>query len=238
MLICSPKDGKIASCGVESPLRVILRAMRSRPLLYVSLAASAIYLITQRWQPFAGSAVVKGCAVGALAAIALQSRNRRRGAGLLALGLAFSTVGDVLLDLDPRFFAFGLGAFLLTHLTYIGLFARNRSAGIRLDPPRLAAVLLILVYSATLSVWIVPSVGKLAVPVVLYICALTAMVCTAILARFQQPWVAVGAVLFLISDSLLAIHKFKTPVPLRDYLVWTTYYLGQCGIALGYLASK
>src|ERR1017187_3035521 len=145
--------------------------------------------------------------------------------------------GDVLLALDPRLFAFGLGAFLLAHLTYIRLFARNRTAGIRLDPPRLAAVLLILVYSATLSVWIVPSVGELAVPVVLYICALTTMVCTAILARFQQRWVAVGAILFLISDSLLAIHKFKTPVPLRDYLVWSTYYLGQCGIALGYLAS-
>ena len=42
----------------------------------------------------------------------------------------------------------------------------------------------------------------------------------------------------MISDSLLAIHKFKEPVPLRDYLVWTTYYLGQCGIALGYLASS
>ena len=211
--------------------------MRSRPLLYVSAASSAIYLLTQRWQPFAASALVKGCAVGALALLALRSRGERRDAGVLALGLAFSTAGDVLLDLDPRLFAFGLGAFLLTHLTYIRLFARNRTAGIRLDPPRLAAVLLILVYSVTLSVWIVPSVGELAVPVVLYICALTTMVCTAILARFQQRWVAVGAILFLISDSLLAIHKFKTPVPLRDYLVWSTYYLGQCGIALGYLAS-
>jgi len=212
--------------------------MRSRPLLYISAATSVFYLLTARWQPFPGSPLVKGCAVGALALLALRSRGVRRGAGVLALGLAFSTAGDVLLDLDPRLFAFGLGAFLLAHLTYIALFVRNRTAGIRLDPPHLAAVLLVLVYSATLSVWIVPSVGELAVPVVLYVCALTTMVCTAIPARFQQPWVSVGAVLFLISDSLLAIHKFKTPVPLRDYLVWTTYYLGQCGIALGYLASE
>jgi uncharacterized membrane protein YhhN len=211
--------------------------MRSRPLLYVSAAASVVYLATLRWQPFAGSALLKGCAVGALAVLALRSRGRWRDAGVLALGLAFSTAGDVLLDLDPRLFAFGLGAFLLAHLTYICLFARNRTAEIRVRPPDLAAVLVILVYSATLSVWIVPSVGELAVPVVLYICALTTMVSTAILARFPQRWVAVGAILFLISDSLLAIHKFKTPVPLHDYLVWTTYYLGQCGIALGYLAS-
>jgi len=176
--------------------------------------------------------------VGALALLALRARGLRRDAGVLALGLAFSTAGDVLLDLDPRLFAFGLGAFLLAHVTYILLFARNRTPGIRLDPPHLAAVLLILVYSATLSVWIVPSVGELAAPVVLYVCALTAMVCTAILARFPQRWVAVGAILFLISDSLLATQKFKTAVPLHDYLVWTTYYLGQCGIALGYLAGE
>jgi uncharacterized membrane protein YhhN len=211
--------------------------MRSRLLLYVSAAASAVYLLTARWQPFAGSALVKGCAVGALAVLALRSRGHRRDAGVVALALAFSTAGDVLLDLDPRWFAFGLGAFLLAHLTYIALFVRNRTAGIRPDPPHMAAVLLVLVYSATLSGWIVPSVGELAVPVVLYICALTAMVCAAILARFRLRWVAAGAILFLVSDSLLAIHKFKTPVPLRDYLVWTTYYLGQCGIALGYLGS-
>jgi uncharacterized membrane protein YhhN len=162
---------------------------------------------------------------------------KRHDAGVLALGLAFSTAGDILLDVDPRFFVFGLGAFLLAHLTYICLFARNRAAAIRLDPPLLAAITLIVAFSATLSAWIVPSVGDLAVPVVFYICAITAMVCAAILGRFKRPWVAVGAILFLISDSLLAIDKFKTPVPLRDYLVWTTYYLGQCGIALGYLES-
>ena len=209
--------------------------MRSRPLLYVSAAASAVYLATARWQPFPGSALLKGCAVGALALLALQSRRLRRDAGVLALGLAFSTAGDVLLDLDPRLFAFGLGAFLFAHLTYICLFVRNRTPGIRLDPPHLAAVLFVAIYSATLSVWIVPSVGELAAPVVFYICALTTMVATAILARFAQRWVAIGAILFLISDSLLAINKFKTPMPLHDYLVWTTYYLGQCGIALGYL---
>jgi len=198
--------------------------MRTRAWLFISVAASAVYLFTGH------NALVKGCAVGALAVLALSC-----GARLLALALALSTAGDVLLDLDPRLFAFGLGAFLAAHLTYICLFTRN---GVRLDPPRVAAVVAILAYSVTLAMWIVPSVGALAVPVVLYVCALTAMVLTAILARFRNPWVPVGAVLFLISDSLLAIHKFKTAVPLHDYLVWTTYYLGQCGIALGYLARE
>jgi len=209
--------------------------MRARLLLWLSSVASIAYLLTLRWQPFPASALLKGIPVGALAVFALGFRGVRRDAGVLALGLAFSTAGDVLLDLGPRFFVFGLAAFLGTHLTYICLFVRNRVAGVRLDPPLLAVLLLVLAYSGTLAAWIVPSVGDLAAPVVLYVCALWAMVSTAILARFKQRMLAIGAILFLISDSLLAINRFKTPLPLAGYLVWITYYLGQCGIALGYL---
>ena len=212
--------------------------MRYRSLLYISGAASAVYLLSRNWHASPGSAAVKGCAVGALALMAVQSRGVKRDAGILALGLALSTAGDLLLDLDPNLFVFGLGAFLLAHLTYVTLFVRNRARPFHPGRPRCAAVLLVLACAAALSAWIVPSVGGLAVPVVLYICALTAMVSTAILARFETPWVALGAVLFMISDSLLAIDKFKAPVPVRDVLVWVTYYFGQCGIALGYLAGK
>jgi uncharacterized membrane protein YhhN len=203
--------------------------MRYRLLVFFSASAAAVYLVIHH------GVGVKGCAVGALAVLAWLSRRKEADAGLLALGLALSTTGDVLLDLDPKLFVFGLGAFLLTHLTYIALFLRNRkgTAAIR----NWAVVAVIVAYSVTLSAWIVPSVGALAVPVILYIFAITAMVATAILARFERPWVVTGAILFLISDSLLAVNKFKAPVPLRDYLVWSTYYLGQCGIALGFLAG-
>jgi uncharacterized membrane protein YhhN len=208
-----------------------------RWLLYFSITASLIYLASTPWHPFPGSPEIKGCAVGALALLALQFRGEKRDAVLLAVGLAFSTAGDVLLDLDPQLFVFGLGAFLMAHLTYIALFARNRTQPFRPSPSRWAAVALVVAYAATLSSWIVPSVGPLAVPVVFYICAITTMVSTAILADFRERWVAIGAVLFLISDSVLAINKFKITVPARDYLVGITYYLGQCGIALGVLAS-
>ena len=210
--------------------------MRFRAILYVSAAAAVVYLFSAGW-PVGIRAGLKGVPVGALVVVAVASRHVRRDALVLGLGLAFSTAGDVLLDLDPGLFVFGLGAFLLAHVTYISLFVRNRAPGVRLDPGRLAAVVAVVAASATLSAWIVPSVGELAVPVVVYIFAITAMVVAAILARFSRWWVAAGAVLFLISDSLLAINRFKTPVPLRDVLVWSTYYLGQCGIAVGYLES-
>jgi alkenylglycerophosphocholine/alkenylglycerophosphoethanolamine hydrolase len=225
----------------ENPRRFALHCgpMRaSRILLALSVASVVVYLVTTPWRPYPGSPAIKGCTVGALALLAFLSRGRRRDAGLLALGLVFSMAGDVLLDLDPQWFVFGLVAFLLAHLTYITLFVRNRARPFHLSPSLAAAVVLVLASSATLSAWIVPSAGDLAVPVIVYVCALTTMVITAIAGRFEGPWVALGAVLFMISDSLLAINKFKTPLPLRDYLVTVTYYLGQWGIALGFLGGS
>ena len=158
---------------------------------------------------------------------------------MLGAALALSTLGDVLLDLDPvRLFVFGLGSFLVAHLVYISVFIRNRRRTVPFGAPRLLLAGLVLLYSIAVSVWLLPSLGGLIVPVTIYMCTITAMVISAILARFENPWVAVGAILFLISDSLLAVNKFKTPVPYRDFLVWSTYYAGQYGIAVGFLAAK
>lgn len=173
--------------------------------------------------------------MGALALLALQMRALRCDAPLLAAALALSSLGDILLDIDQRFFPAGLAAFLLAHLTYIVLFVRNRARPFRAGMRRSFAVLAAVGASGALSAWIVPSVGNLAVPVILYICAITAMVSAAILTQRESSWVPAGALFFLLSDSLLAINKFKNPVPLHAYLVWGTYYLAQCGIAMGFL---
>jgi uncharacterized membrane protein YhhN len=72
----------------------------------------------------------------------------------------------------------------------------------------------------------------------LYVCALTAMVVTALFAEFAKPWVWLGAILFLLSDSIIATEKFKADIQFGNYLVWATYYLGQYGIAIGFLREK
>jgi uncharacterized membrane protein YhhN len=55
---------------------------------------------------------------------------------------------------------------------------------------------------------------------------------------FSRPFVWIGALLFLISDSLLAAGRFKTSLPLAAVLIWPTYYLGQYGITMGFLHEK
>jgi uncharacterized membrane protein YhhN len=206
--------------------------MSHRILRWLSVVSSFVYLVTQPWQPYPGSFIVKGMSVGPLALLAFVA-----GSPMLGLALALSTLGDILLDLDPqRLFVFGLGSFLVAHVVYIFLFVRNRRRTITVGAARVLLAVLVLLYSIAVSAWLLPSLGGLIVPVAIYMCAITAMVVSAILARFQNPWIVVGAILFLISDSLLAVNKFKTPVPYRDFLVWSTYYAGQYAIATGFLA--
>jgi uncharacterized membrane protein YhhN len=206
----------------------------TRTLRLVSIVCGLVYLVTQRWQPYPASFVVKGLSVGTLAVLAFSA-----GSPVLGIALALSSLGDILLDLDPeRLFVFGLGSFLLAHLVYIFLFVRSRRPTMPISGARALLAALVLLYSAAVSWWLLPSLGSLLAPVAIYMCAITAMVLSAILARFPNPWVVVSAILFLISDSLLAVNKFKTPIPYRDYLVWSTYYAGQYGIAIGFLTAK
>lgn len=207
-----------------------------RALLWLSAACSLGYFITKSWQPFPGSVVLKALCIAPLALIALRLLNQPDN-WLLGGALGFSTLGDIFLDLSGLFVQ-GLGAFLIAHLIYSALFARNGQRSLRLTSNQVTSLLALSLYSLALTTWLWPGLGKLAVPVLLYVCAITLMLALAIVARFRQSWIVWGALLFLISDSLIGISKFKTPVPLRDYLVWATYYLGQCGIALGFLQEK
>lgn len=200
----------------------------SRLLVTVSLAASAAYFSGQLTHPLPGSVVWKGLAVSPLAVLAWLRCER-----LLALALALGSLGDVLLDLDPSLFVPGLGAFLAGHVVYTVLWVRNWPRPLRVRWIPLAVLAL---FTGALCAWLIPSLGAMAVPVVFYMLAITAMVAAAILTPFR--WVAIGAALFLLSDALLGIHKFRAPVPYRDFLVWTTYYLGQVAIAQGYLMHK
>ena len=51
----------------------------------------------------------------------------------------------------------------------------------------------------------------------------------------QAMAVALGACLFLLSDSLLAIDKFVTPLPLAGLWILSSYYAAQILIVLGTL---
>lgn len=208
-----------------------------RMLEVFSLALGAGYLLALPAYPYAASPVLKGLSIAVLAMLSWLSRpvTNRRDTGLLSAALVASSMGDVFLDIGPeRLFVPGLGAFLAAHITYTVLFLKNPTQSTSKGLSRTFGPAGVVVYAIAFALWLAPSLGALKIPVGLYIGAITAMVIAAIRSRFGWR-VASGALLFLVSDSLLAIAKFKAPFAGRDYLVWGTYYAAQYLIARGAL---
>ena len=162
-------------------------------------------------------------------------KNRKR-ILTMQVALFFACLGDVLLMLDgPMYFQLGLGAFLMMQIGYIVVFWTGSFRGIAI--PR---AIIIVVFAITLFMWIRPNLGGLFVPVFVYMLTITTMVLTTLnrenkVQSDSFQWVFVGAALFMISDSLIAIEKFATPLPLREILVMLTYMAGQYLIVEGLL---
>ncbi len=72
-----------------------------------------------------------------------------------------------------------------------------------------------------------PLLGDLAPGVYLYMGVISVMAAAAISGRDNHPLVGLGAVLFVLSDSLIAINRFVTPVPGAGYAIMLLYYAGQ-----------
>ncbi|WP_246247307.1 lysoplasmalogenase [Piscibacillus halophilus] len=137
----------------------------------------------------------------------------------IMIGLIFSIVGDVTL----HWFIVGLTAFLIAHIFYMAGFLTRY----RLSFVRAMTIIPIVIYSYILGNGIIQSITDTSfiLPVTLYIIVISAMAWAAIMTR--NIYTAMGAVLFVISDSFLAWNMFVTDVPLSGILVMTTYYGAQ-----------
>jgi len=143
----------------------------------------------------------------------------------MVLALLFSALGDWLLGMNGvagNLFAAGLGSFLLAQLAYAQLFWRHRSA----DRRRRWLALAWLPMAAVLAWLVLPVAGEMAVPVALYMLAITAMVTGAALAD-RPLMVLAGALAFAFSDATIALNKFLTPVPQAGLVIMLSYYLAQ-----------
>ncbi len=150
---------------------------------------------------------------------------------LAAAALFASAIGDVMLELEPPNMVGGMGAFGLAHVFYIAAFAGYlRRDAIR--PLGVGLAAMVLAVSIAMLVWFLPDMGKLTVPGLGYQAIITAMVITAMLSS-APLMTRIGAVIFMISDSLIALGLYKhTPAP--EESVWITYAIAQILLARGF----
>lgn len=164
---------------------------------------------------------------------------------LLIIALLFGWLGDIFLmiEREEKWFMLGLGSFLIGHIFYIILYALNIGNlfsfplwGISLFIPQLGIVLLF-------YIGIKGKMGDLAVPTSIYIITIFIMSVFALLllAGLELTpflFVYLGALLFMVSDGIIALNKFDSPIKKERVYVMMTYGLAQFFIATGILLSQ
>jgi uncharacterized membrane protein YhhN len=158
------------------------------------------------------------------------------------LGLFFSLFGDIFLMLPSDQFIPGLISFLLAHVAYAIGFTRT------LPPANLASLALALgvtaaagfVYRRVSSGLTDSGNARLKTPVFVYTNVISLMLLTALLTLLRAEWrpepallASLGALLFFISDGILAWNKFVAPLQFGRLAVIVSYHLGQILITLG-----
>lgn len=178
--------------------------------------------------------VFKPLATLLIIAIALQNWAYSKSAysQWILIGLCLSLAGDVFLIWPNRYFLAGLAAFLLTHAAYLIAFTR----GCRF-PASLPTWMVYLAVAAAFFMILFPTLpAGLRVPVAAYAALLSTMAGQA-MGRFllrksrSAQCAAIGALLFLLSDLLLAFHRFHRPLLYSAVLILVPYYIGQWLIA-------
>lgn len=152
----------------------------------------------------------------------------RSGAPLLGAALAVDALADGVIEAS---FLAGLALFLVGHVLRIAAFTRAapQLAIVRAPPFVLVAVGVIGVLAPALA-----ADRVLGAAVVAYAVAISAMAWRAA-ARVDGStagWLALaGAVLFVASDTLLAMNRFVTPLPAASLWILSTYWGAQICLA-------
>lgn len=206
-------------------------------LIAMALVSAVVHLYAEYRGPKRLVYVMKPLTTALLiaaAASAPAADNRYR--LIIVIGLAFSLAGDVFLMLPKDRFVAGLVSFLAAHIAYIVAFSTDIGFGSR-------PVLLLPYLAATLPVlWLLwPRLGRLRIPVVIYVAALVAMAWQAgaravTLETAAATAGAIGAALFVVSDALLAINRFRIPFRSAQLWVMSTYVSAQALIVLSIAA--
>ncbi len=151
----------------------------------------------------------------------------------LISALFFSFLGDVFLLFDTEFFMFGLGSFLVAHLLYIkmtlGFFKSNN---LQLF---LKAFLPFALFFTGVLFLVLENLGELLIPVIIYgtVIALFGAVASLYAKETKtraSNWLLFGAMLFILSDSGIAINTFYKSSVYLDVAIIVLYLLAQFAI--------
>lgn len=147
------------------------------------------------------------------------------------LGMFFCFIGDVLLMFKgANFFMYGIAAFLLAHVVYIKITAGFLPK--ELTSKMITSAFPFVFFFAILMYLIYDNLGEMLIPVVVYGVTISTFGSVAFLNYREEKstenlWLFVGAIIFILSDSLIALNKFYQPNEIYGVSIMITYILAQ-----------
>ncbi|WP_420320737.1 lysoplasmalogenase [Flagellimonas sp.] len=143
---------------------------------------------------------------------------------LIIAALIFCLIGDVFL-LKDEYFVFGLGSFLIGHLLFATGFIKLEGFS-----PNWLSFFILTGIGGGLFYWLQPDLGAFELPVGIYVMVIIFMAWQGVGLFFKNRQLAyaligVAVLLFMFSDTIIAINKFKTPFKLSGLIILSTYWL-------------
>jgi uncharacterized membrane protein YhhN len=150
----------------------------------------------------------------------------------IVAGLIFSLAGDIFLMLPSDRFVSALISFLIAHLLYI--FAFSTVGGFYAS---IWSLLPFLLFGVSFMILMWPDLGSMKIPALIYALAIVIMAWQAfgnwhLTGQLPAFLAFIGALLFVISDSVLTLNRFKISFQLAQAIILSTYYAAQWLIAL------
>lgn len=163
---------------------------------------------------------------------------------IVLTALLFSWIGDVILlfaDIAEIYFILGLVAFLISHVIYSVLFNKQtKTRNKKTKAAFLIGSLIIGCYLIGMLSLLLPTLGELKIPVIVYATVISLMLLFAFNGfltwkKSGNQYVFVGAIVFVASDSILAVNKFHSPIEKSSFFIMLTYLVAQYLIITGIL---
>ena len=183
--------------------------------------ALAALLVAEQRGSRAGKLATKPLASAAFIAVGISLAPAWSGYPLwIVIGLVLGAVGDVAL-IFPRGFLAGLVSFLAGHLAYVVACAQLVAPDAWLQWTALAPLLC----GVAVLGWLWPHLGRMRVPVILYVATICAMVMAAL--AVGHDVLTAGALLFFASDLAVARQRFVSEGFVNRAWGLPAYYSGQ-----------
>jgi len=148
---------------------------------------------------------------------------------LIMTGLIFSFLGDLFLLFPDKYFNNGLYSFLVAHILYAFAFNQN------VNEYSYGVAAVVVVFVLIVVKLLAPKLGAMKYPVIFYILVISVMLYSGInfdRQFFAISYVSVGAILFTISDTVLAFNKFYKKFSLAEPIILSTYFIAQLFFAM------